>query len=279
MEKLNDLLVIEANRINLEFNDASISGRNTPSDVSDRREPHVSTFIQKYFPYPYRVAKGRIIDSFGKESNSIDCILLNPIHPYTVHPVSDEYAVILADGVDACIEVKPKLEGDEINRALHQVRSIKKLRRVNSSVWDDVANDEMRNYSKQITSFIFSTTTYVDIRLLIEKIVIYYEDNPAPKSEQFDYIVINQRCIIYNARHNSVVNNSRDLIFHEEGIYIINHNEKTLFHFLHRLNAVYPSVIPLAEPAIFHYLRFNYLSECTDIVCYDDLSDRLLAIK
>jgi len=279
-EKLLNLLNKEAERIDLEFKEASISGSKTPSDVSDRREPHISAFVEKYFPFPYRIAKGRIIDSYGKESNSIDCVLLNPTHPYTINPASNHYALLLADGVDAVVEVKPKLEGDEIIRALKQIQSVKILRRVNTILNQGMkrSSTEQVDYSKQIASFIFSTSTYSNLKFLIEKIVKYYTENSVPKNEQFDYIVINNRCIIYNSRFNSVVNNNRKVRFNEEAICFVNHGDKTLFHFLFRLNTVFPCVLPMSESVIYHYLDFSLNADFQKVETYPDLNEKLLSI-
>ena len=63
-------------------------------------EEVVKRFLEKYFPFPFRIVKGNIIDSHGNRSNSIDCIVLGPSHPYTVDPVNGKASVILADGVD-----------------------------------------------------------------------------------------------------------------------------------------------------------------------------------
>ena len=277
--KIYKLLLSEARRINLEFEEASISGSKTPSDVSDRREPHVANFIKKYFPFPYRVAKGRIVDTHGNESNSIDCVLLNPMHPYTINPGSEEYAMLLADGVDAVVEVKPNLVGCEVERSLKQISSIKQLRRINSAYFfENTVNSEHLNYSKQITTFIFSTSTYVDIYLLIERIVNYYADNKIPKCDQFDYIVINQRCIVYNARFNSVVNKSNQTAFKKEGIKIVPHGEKCLVHFLYRLNTIFPSVPNMVDPIINGYLKFDWFDEIKDTQWFENLDKQLLSI-
>lgn len=76
MNKLIELLSIEANEISNAFKKASLEGAGTPQEISDRREGAFKYFLEKYFPYPYRVVKGNIIDSYGNTSQSIDCIVL-----------------------------------------------------------------------------------------------------------------------------------------------------------------------------------------------------------
>ncbi len=74
--------------------------------MSDWREETVKSFLEKYFPFPHRIVKGNIIDTFGRRSDSIDCIVLSPAHPYTIDNISKKASVIFADGVDYAIEVK-----------------------------------------------------------------------------------------------------------------------------------------------------------------------------
>lgn len=206
MNKLIELLRTESKEIAASFEKASIEGEGTPQEVADRREEVVKRFLEKYFPFPFRIVKGNIIDSHGNRSNSIDCIVLGPSHPYTVDPVNGKASVILADGVDFAIEVKPDLaQITELQRGLEQLRSVKRLRRVRTGL---ASKPEEIERAKQIPGFIFSDTTYVNIKTLITNIVDYYVDNAVPKSEQFDLIVVNNRLIAINnsARSNVFVN-------------------------------------------------------------------------
>ena len=130
MSNLLDLLEIESKELAVSFEKASVEGQGTPQEVSDRREIAVKKLLEKYFPFPFRIAKGNISDSHGNRSASIDCIVLNPDHPHTVSD-EEKFSAILADGVDFAIEVKPDLtKVDEINRALNQLKTVKSLTRV-----------------------------------------------------------------------------------------------------------------------------------------------------
>ncbi|SHN93087.1 hypothetical protein BHECKSOX_2111 [Bathymodiolus heckerae thiotrophic gill symbiont] len=63
MSNLLDLLKIESNELAVSFKKASIEGQGTPQEVSDRRETAVKKLLEKYFPFPFRIAKGNISDS------------------------------------------------------------------------------------------------------------------------------------------------------------------------------------------------------------------------
>ncbi|WP_192435555.1 DUF6602 domain-containing protein [Pseudomonas sp. PDM18] len=192
MSDLMKLLQLESEELSNKFAKASIEGRGTPQEVADRREAAVHALIAKYFPFPFRIAKGNIIDSFGGRSASIDCVVLNPEHPHTVSE-GNHFSVLLADGADFAIEVKPDLiSKDEIERALKQITSVKKLKRSR--------NGEPKQ-TQTINGVIFSNTTYADLSLLLSVITQYYVENRIKRIHQFDLLVINQRCIIINCRH------------------------------------------------------------------------------
>ena len=65
MNNLIKLLKIEGTEINHFFEKASFEGEGTPQEVSDRGKGTLTSFLKKYFPFPYRIAKGNIRDSYG----------------------------------------------------------------------------------------------------------------------------------------------------------------------------------------------------------------------
>lgn len=268
MNKLIELLRAETKEIAASFEKASIEGAGTPQEVADRREEVIKKFLEKYFPFPFRIVKGNIIDSYGNRSNSIDCIVLGPSHPYTVDPVNGKASVILADGVDFAIEVKPDLaQKTELERGLEQIRSVKRLRRVRTGF---ASEPEQIERAKLIPGFIFSDTTYANIRTLISNIVDYYVNNAVPKSEQFDLIVVNNRLIVTNNSSKTKLHR-RDL----EGIAVYETGEDTLAYFLFLMN-----LLPKSEPDIDQNIMKIYLRDTPghNEVIFDDLNKKLNAI-
>ena len=285
MDNLMKLLVKEGKLMNLLFEIARIEGEGTPQEVSDRRESALSNFIKKYFPFPYRVTKGNIRDSYGQSSMSIDCILLNPTHPFTT---TDEikYSIILADGVDIAIELKPNLDNEnEIHRALEQVKSVKELKRKRTGVMDmsfpeiegfNDGNDF--NYSekckenfKRIPVAIFSTKIYENENLFLEKIVSYYETKRIKREHQFDILVVNGNMLILNSR--------KDFYLHldkitDEGLIILEYKDLTLAAFLLFLNRLPQSELQMSTPILEHYINV----QPDNIRTYRDLNNRLLLI-
>lgn len=271
--KLLKLLELESKEISEGFKKASLEGEGTPQEVADRREEIFKEFIGKYFPFPYRIAKGNITDAYDRNSQSIDCIVLNPSHPYTIDTKNKKASIILADGVDFAIEIKPDLNNKkEIHRALEQIQSVKKLRRIREQLLlKNKVSERMYEYAKTIPCIIVSEKTYVDESHLFEIIVDYYVENNVPPIEQFDMILVNGRFLAFNFRRNSFISFGEG-----EGIMLWDGGIDSLALFLLELNRL-PQSMPLISSNILElYLRRMYPLELK----HDkELNDRLLAIK
>ena len=134
MNQLLEILKAEGRRILEEFALASEQGDGTPQEIADFRENVVQDFVSRFYPASHVVSKGKVTDLEGYQSNSIDCLLLNPAHPNLID-AKGKFRLIFADGCDAAIEVKPNLaRTDELKRALEQGISIKKIKRSKSAM-------------------------------------------------------------------------------------------------------------------------------------------------
>ncbi|MCM4157621.1 DUF6602 domain-containing protein [Gramella sp. AN32] len=266
-----ELIKFESQEIDHLFKKASIEGKGTSQEVSDRREDAFHTFLQKFFPFPYRIAKGNIIDSFQRRSQSIDGLILNPCHPHTVS-AKKKHSIIFADGVDAAIELKPTLnQKKEIHRSLQQIQSVKKLRRQKFGLleWTKKYDPEYIETAKQIPSIIFCNNSYSDLNKLFTTIVQYYVDNNIKWREQFDMIVINNRGILYNCRKNMYVNFKKE----HEGLFFKKYDSQTLAVFLMWLNK-FPQCDPrIGEPVLQFYYKEEIENASTDLELNKKLID------
>ena len=129
MDDLYQLLREDGIELEAKFRKASIEGKGTSQEVADFREHAVQDFVARFFPYPHRITKGKLRDSFGAISDSIDCIVCNPNHPYTVDS-HGKFRLLLVEGIDVAIEVKPDIASSaELRRGLEQGLSVKALKR------------------------------------------------------------------------------------------------------------------------------------------------------
>lgn len=272
-EKLIQLLTIEAEEMATSYRKASIEGEGTPQEIADRREGVFARFIAKYFPFPYRIVKGNITDSYGASSNSIDCIVLNPSHPYTIDEKNERASIIMADGVDFAIEIKPDLaNATEIERALKQIQSVKKLRRCKTGILSSSSkfSDKQIEYAKTVPGIIVADKTYSNVKLLVEKIYTYYRNNKVPKTEQFDLIMVNKSCLIFNFRNETYLTCDG-----REGIAVWAGGDKSLAGLLYMMNTFPRCEMLLSESIMKIYLSDLMISE---VLFFPDLDKKNLNI-
>jgi hypothetical protein len=62
MEDLQQIIRADARDLDNQFKIASVQGRGTPQEISDFRENALQDFLANYFPYPYRITKGGVIE-------------------------------------------------------------------------------------------------------------------------------------------------------------------------------------------------------------------------
>lgn len=270
------ILNIEASQLETDFEKASIEGKGTSQEVSDRREAAFNNFLKKYFGFPFRIAKGNIIDAYGNRSASIDSLVLNPDHPFTV--TNDEkYSVILADGVDFAIELKPNLSTKaELKRGLKQIKTVKELTRTRSGYMNfgsDKAKQKERELYKvntfKIPSFIFTSKIKTDLRGTFEDLVDYYEMEGIKRAQQLDAIVVNKRGILINVRKGSYFHNGT------EGLQFLEHRDETLAAFLAILNTLPLSAMRQNTSVLKPFLKTDDLKTAKT---FHDLNARLIQL-
>jgi hypothetical protein len=251
-KKLVELLRYEGPELSQQFEKASISGRGTPQEIADLRENALRDFLARYFPLPYRVAKGNIIDTFGHESDSIDCVLLNPAHPHTIDRY-DKFTVILADAVDAAIELKPDLQNYiELERGLRQMTSVKKLQRSETPLFLPEQNPpHIVEHSKRVPTFLFCEKVKSDPVDTCREIVEFYRINEVPVFEQVDFVIVNGLGIIANYKYpEETFSRAKQTGFFWEAW-----GKDTISAFLYKINWVIPSVASISDPILKRYLR------------------------
>lgn len=251
MDKLIDILRIDSSELKTSFQKASLQGSGTPQEVADYRETSFSNFISRYFPFPHRITKGKIHDSYDKVSASIDCLVINPEHPYTIDS-SGKYTLILADGVDVAIELKPDLSTkSELIRGLEQAISVKQLRRAISPILLKSRQPEhIIEFSRTIPVFIFSMQSKADPLSTAKEIADYYAENQTPLIEQIDHVIINDCGIISNYKYSEIStwsDKSTGLIFEEW-------NDLTLGAFISKLNSVFYATATMSESILQRYI-------------------------
>ena len=253
METLNQIFEREARILREEFAQASHLGRGTPQEISDFRENAFRDFVARFFPHPYRITKGKIRDSFSDSpSLSIDCIVVNPQHPNLLDS-QGKFQLLLADGVDHAIEVKPDISvAEELHRGLKQGVSVKRLTRFHCNL---LVRGDDKEFAKKVPFLIYTHKSKSPLETC-EHVVQWYSENETPLIEQLDFIVINDVGIIENVQQNaseSILGDISPPI--ERGWYFRPWGDLTLGGLLFALHNAYSSQPDLAFPVIQPYLE------------------------
>ena len=102
---------------------ASVSDHSTI--LGDARESFIRDILEKFLPSSISIGSGQIIDQNGKRSKQVDVIIYRREFPILkTFGAADVY---LIEGVIATIEVKSKLDKDNLIMALENSKSVKKL--------------------------------------------------------------------------------------------------------------------------------------------------------
>jgi hypothetical protein len=199
LEDLKQLIRADAKHLEEQFRTASIQGRGTPQEIAEFREHALLDFLSHYFPFPYRTVKGNIVDHTNKRSLSVDCVLVNPEHPYIINH-REKFKIILADGVDAAIEVKPDISQiSELYRSLKQGLSVKELRRARSPILlKDRRPQKAIEHSLRVPYFIFAMRAKKNIQDTAAEVLAFYKERRIRPLDQVDAIIVNGVGIIAN---------------------------------------------------------------------------------
>ena len=272
LDELKKIFRYDRDELLREFGRASISGKGTPEHVANDREVALRCFLRRYFPIPSRVCKGKVSDSYGRRSSSIDAIVVNPIHPSTMASKERHAFFLAAEGIDYAIELKPQLSSrKEIERGLKQIRSVKVLRRRTHGllVSGKRLSDSGKDLALQIPCIIFAQEAYKDKRRLIEAIVSYYASRKIPLREQFDIICILDGTIVVNASKKYWTLDVDGLIFRDFG-------RDVLCYLMFLLLSMPKSTPLMKEDVLSHYISLPQITTWTQ---YSDLNSQLTSYE
>ncbi len=256
MNQLWEVLKRESGDIIREFESASSQGQGTPQEVADFRENAVQSFLSRFYPASHVISKGKITDLGGNQSNSIDCLILNPEHPNLIDS-KGKFRLIFSDGCDAAIEVKPDIARvDELFRGLEQGVSVKKVKRSGSSILlPRKIPGHIVEHSHYIPFVIFSIKAF-EPRKLYEKIALYYTENQTPIEHQIDSVCTLSSGILRNVKHKELNFYGAEFpIGQNSGWYFEKWDELTLIGLLAHLAYFYPSFPSIAEPIMQRVLK------------------------
>jgi hypothetical protein len=254
VEEFWKLIREDAGILEARFRKASIEGKGTSQEVADFREHALQDFVMRFFPFPHRVTKGKVRDTFGSISNSVDCVVCGPTHPYMVDS-HGKFTLLLAEGVDAAIEVKPDLsQSAELERGLVQGLSVKQLRRAFRPTLAKGGWEYDR--AERVPYVIFAMKCKSDPMDTGREILNFYRNRNVAPLLQADFVAVNGVGIFMNCSTSALcgwttvdpVDAPRTGWFFEEW------GQNSLLGFLWRMQSLAFSTIPMQESILNKYL-------------------------
>lgn len=168
---------------------------NNSSDKGENAEEILSDFIKNYLPPIYRIGRGEIIDSYGKQSSQIDIIITNQYHPF----ISDynRPSIFFVEGVSCCGEVKMYLNDTHLNAALNNCKSLKNIipKHLKSTQISSSPSD-IKRFIDRKPYFIFTYNSSLSIETVKERIDIFNRNIKI--EEQVDAIFLLDKGTIIN---------------------------------------------------------------------------------
>ncbi len=252
MDDLYALLREDASQLASEFRKASIQGRGTSQEIAEFRENALQVFLRRYFPFPHRIAKGKVRDSFGNIAASIDCVICAPNHPYTVS-AQGKFSLLLAEGVDSVVEVKPDISDKaELYRALEQGLTVKKLRRATTSLLHE--HHPMSEWAKRVPFGVFSMRCKAAPIATGFEVLEFYADRGIAPIDQADFIVVNDVCVFSNFVDRSLNPWNMPEFPNQTGWFYEGWREDSLVGFLLWLHRVAHAGLKLQDDVLPRYL-------------------------
>ena len=253
MEALYALLREDAIELESRFRKASIEGKGTSQEVADFREHAVQDFVARYFPYPHRITKGKVRDSFGAIADSVDCIVCNPNHPYTIDS-HGKFTLLFAEGVDVAIEVKPDIGASaELARGLEQGLSVKNLLRADEPTITRIPWVVER--SRRVPFVIFAMKCKANPIDTGKEIIEFYKSKGTPPVQQADFVVVNNIGIFANYLDPSQYGwQTTEQPAEKTGWFFEDWESNTLAGFVWRLQLLAHASVKLGEDVLPRYL-------------------------
>lgn len=104
-----------------------------PGTKGENTESNWISWFQEYLPNRYKVDKGIVIDSTGKQSEQIDLIIYDAQYSYLVFR-QNETLLVPAESVYAVFEVKQNLNKQRIEYAGAKAKSVRELLRTSAPI-------------------------------------------------------------------------------------------------------------------------------------------------
>lgn len=147
-------------------------------------------FLQQFLPPYYRIGEGEVIDQTGAHSRQIDIVITNEYHPYLNDLTAP--SIFIIEGVSCVAEVKSVLNGEELEKALKNSLSFKRLE-IALPMETEISHSNPEDLSRFVfkrPSFLFAFESKLSISTIKERIEDWNKLHNLSIPEQIDGVFI-----------------------------------------------------------------------------------------
>jgi len=146
-------------------------------------------FLRQFLPPYNRVGHGEVVDQTGSNSRQLDVVITNEYHPFLNDLTAP--SVFIIEGVSCVAEVKSVLTGEELERALENSLSFKRLSvMVQKGAMVHGNMEDISRFVAKRPSFLFAFESQLSISTIKERIDAWNQAHALPVPQQLDAVFI-----------------------------------------------------------------------------------------
>lgn len=124
--KYIDALLKSSKKLEAEFDSSTLINHNASKGAF--REYIIQSCIRPFLPQAYGIAGGECFDMNGNVSKQLDAVVYDKLYSYIV-PYTEDFIQFPYESIYGNIEIKSKLDKNELFNAISNIMSLKKLQR------------------------------------------------------------------------------------------------------------------------------------------------------
>jgi hypothetical protein len=180
-------MLAKLERIRATHNHSGTKGELVESEI-------IRAFLKEYLPRRFEIGFGKVIDSFGNESQQTDVIITNESHPFSF--TEDRPGLFFIEGVVGAGEVKSVLTSSSLHDAIQKSIKFKQLRAA-MPLWTHTSlvpgSWDFERFHIRRPYFVVAMESELSISTIEDKLLQAAQDNPTPHHGLLDMILIVSR--------------------------------------------------------------------------------------
>ncbi|MEP0824298.1 MAG: hypothetical protein HRF40_02320, partial [Nitrososphaera sp.] len=206
--KLEEIFDNISNNMRSDFERARNAIGSNSGVKGDANEGTFRTFLREYLPPSFDIFTGIIVDSLGNQSKQLDIIIADT-NKTPIFYKNENVRIVPIESVYAVIEIKAKLDLDELENCQENMKSVKSLKKLSFVIEPSPIEYKVNMYGKlfdiwPVNYYVFA---YDSIKLptLTHVMADTYTVNRTPIEKRIDTICVLDKGVITNQLRNGAL--------------------------------------------------------------------------